>query len=64
VAKSSLFLFFASLLHSFNIEIDGNLPSLLGIDGISIAPKPYKVLLKKKQMVYGGDFKIEYTFVN
>lgn len=46
VAKSSLFLFFASVLHFFDIEAADELPDLSGIDGISLCPKPYRINLK------------------
>ncbi|XP_070495476.1 methyl farnesoate epoxidase-like [Chironomus tepperi] len=48
VAKSSLFLFFASIVHSFDIKCVGELPDLMGIDGISLAPKPFKVKLWRR----------------
>lgn len=48
VAKSSLFLFFASIAHSFDIKCVGELPDLMGIDGISLAPKPFKVKLWRR----------------
>jgi methyl farnesoate epoxidase/farnesoate epoxidase len=48
VAKSSLFLFFASTMHAFQVHCVGELPSLMGIDGISLAPKPFKVLLRRR----------------
>ncbi|KAG5683596.1 hypothetical protein PVAND_012869 [Polypedilum vanderplanki] len=48
VAKSSLFLFFASTMHTFTPYCIGELPSLTGIDGISLAPKPFKVLLRRR----------------
>lgn len=48
VAKSSLFLFFASILHFFDFEAIDKLPDLTGIDGISLAPKPFRVKLTKR----------------
>lgn len=48
VAKSSLFLFFASVLHFFDFEAVDELPDLTGIDGISLAPKPFRVKLVKR----------------
>lgn len=50
LAKSSLFLFFASFLHAFDIEpTEGEtLPDLLGSDGITLSPNPYKVLVTKR----------------
>lgn len=52
VAKSSLFLFFASVLHFFDIEAADELPDLTGIDGISLAPKPYRVKLNLRYTEY------------
>lgn len=48
VAKSSLFLFFASIAHFFDIKCVGELPDLMGIDGISLAPKPFNVKLWRR----------------
>lgn len=52
VAKSSLFLFFASVLHFFDIEAADELPDLSGIDGISLATKPFRVNLKLRFSAY------------
>jgi methyl farnesoate epoxidase/farnesoate epoxidase len=48
VAKSSFFLFFASIMHYFDIECVGELPDLNGINGISLAPKPFQVSMKRR----------------
>jgi hypothetical protein len=48
VAKGSLFLFFSTVLHFFDIVPAEELPDLIGTDGISIAPKPYRVKLIKR----------------
>ncbi|XP_055631206.1 methyl farnesoate epoxidase-like [Toxorhynchites rutilus septentrionalis] len=50
LAKSNLFLFFASFMHAFIVEpaVDGQLPQLEGIDGITLSPKPYRVFLKER----------------
>lgn len=47
-AKSNLFLFFATFLISFDMEYkgEGAVPSMEGLDGITISPQPCKVLLK------------------
>lgn len=47
LAKSSLFLFFASFMHSFYVTTPAghDLPDTNGLDGITIAPKPFKVML-------------------
>lgn len=52
LAKSSLFLFFASFLHSFDIKsIDGEpLPDQIGYDGITLAPIPFKVRLSRRKV--------------
>lgn len=50
LAKSSLFLYLASFVHSFDMEIPpGNdLPDVIGLDGITLSPKPFEVLLKPR----------------
>lgn len=50
LAKSSLFLYLASFIHSFDMKIPpGNdLPDLMGLDGITLSPKPFEVLLKPR----------------
>ncbi|XP_063701883.1 methyl farnesoate epoxidase-like [Culicoides brevitarsis] len=51
LAKSSVFLFFASFIHSFDIlpPSKRELPSLEPIDGITLSPQPYKVFLKSRK---------------
>jgi methyl farnesoate epoxidase / farnesoate epoxidase len=48
LAKSSLFIFFASFMHSFDIEVAENLPGLDGKDGITLSAKPFKVKLTRR----------------
>lgn len=48
VAKSSLFLFFATTIHFFDMETADELADLSGVDGISLAPKPFRVKLTKR----------------
>lgn len=50
LAKSSLFLYLASFIHSFDMEIPPghDLPDLTGLDGITLSPKPFEVLLKHR----------------
>lgn len=50
LAKSSLFLFFATIMHAFEFNMpDGeNLPDLNGYDGITLSPKPYKIVMKRR----------------
>lgn len=50
LAKSSLFLFFASFLHGFYIKMPNGekLPDLTGIDGITLSPKGYKIFLSPR----------------
>ncbi|CAH0555177.1 unnamed protein product [Brassicogethes aeneus] len=52
LARMELFLFFSSLLHSFNISVpEGEtLPSLKGIAGVTITPNAFKVSLKPRPM--------------
>lgn len=47
LAKSSLFLFFATFMHSFHMDMpDGQaLPDTVGLDGITLSPKPFKAVL-------------------
>lgn len=48
LAKSSLFLFFTSVLHVFDIESVGELPPISGKDGITLSPHPFKVKLTRR----------------
>jgi methyl farnesoate epoxidase/farnesoate epoxidase len=52
LAKSSLILFFSTFLRCFDISVPpGNkMPDLEAYDGITLSPKPYKVLLKPRSM--------------
>ncbi|KAJ8922282.1 hypothetical protein NQ315_004221 [Exocentrus adspersus] len=46
LAKVNLFLFFTALLHNFSVEADPDFyPQLEGYDGVTIAPKPFRVKL-------------------
>lgn len=48
LAKSSIFLFLVSFIHAFDILLPSkaDMPDVIGLDGITISPKPYKVFLK------------------
>lgn len=50
LAKSSSFLLFASFMHAFEMEVpeDVESPDDMGLDGITISPKPFKALLKPR----------------
>lgn len=49
LAKSTLFLFFATFLHSFEFEVAGTtMPSTEGYDGITLSPKPFKLLIRPR----------------
>ncbi|XP_066602887.1 cytochrome P450 18a1 [Prorops nasuta] len=52
LARMELFLFFSSLLHSFDLRLpDGeNLPSLAGNAGITVTPDPFKVCLVQRRI--------------
>lgn len=47
LAKSSMFLMFASFMHSFHVDVPAGqeLPDLVGLDGITLTPKPYDAVL-------------------
>lgn len=47
LAKSSMFLFFASFMHSFNFDVPfgTKLPDTVGLDGITLSPKPFEIVL-------------------
>lgn len=57
LARMELFLFFSSLLHSFDISVpEGeSLPSLEGVAGVTISPKEYKVSLKPRPMHWDNE---------
>ena len=48
LARMESFLFFTSLLHTFNLKVpDGeSLPSLTGMTGVTITPVAHKVIIK------------------
>lgn len=48
LARSSLFLFFTSFFHYFDVILpeDDPIPDIEGLDGITLSPKPYKAFLK------------------
>lgn len=50
LARMELFLFFSNFFHSFDISIpeDENPPTLKGIAGITISPKPFNVILEPR----------------
>lgn len=50
LAKSSLFLFFASYLHAFFLKIPNGdkLPNLIGFDGITLSPKGYRLVMTSR----------------
>lgn len=52
MARMEIFLFFSSLLHSFDVGVPAGetLPSLKGIVGVTISPNPYKVCLKPRPL--------------
>ncbi|PSN47976.1 Methyl farnesoate epoxidase, partial [Blattella germanica] len=43
LAKSSLFIFFSTLLHNFTVSVPSGhpLPSMEGYDGVTLSPKPF-----------------------
>lgn len=47
LARMELFLFYASIMHTFTIELPENepLPSLKGIIGVTISPQAFRVKL-------------------
>lgn len=47
LAKSNLFSFFSAILYNFDIQKDPEHPEIdmIGRDGVTIAPKPYRVVL-------------------
>lgn len=55
LAKSSLFLFFSTFLHFFNVEPAGELPDVVGRDGITLSPKPFKVKLTGRRQIFSLD---------
>ncbi|XP_066592768.1 methyl farnesoate epoxidase-like [Prorops nasuta] len=48
LARSSLFLYFASVIHKFDVEMspEHDQPDLNGFDGFTVSPKPYHLKLK------------------
>ncbi|CAH1107251.1 unnamed protein product [Psylliodes chrysocephalus] len=50
LGKANIFLFFTSILHNFNIErADDSELKLEGYDGVTMAPKPFRVRLIPRQ---------------
>nr|CAD7453711.1 unnamed protein product [Timema tahoe] len=47
LARSTLFLFFTTLLHNFTLSVPpkGSLPSTKGYDGVTISPRPFFAVL-------------------
>lgn len=58
LARMELFLFFSSLLHTFNLTLpDGaSLPSLRGNVGVTVTPDPFKVCLNQRNLNLVGCF--------
>lgn len=53
LARMEIFLFFSSILHTFNLETEGaNLPSLKGQVGITLMPSAYKVSKNNISITY------------
>lgn len=52
LAKSTLFLFFATFLHSFEFSAPpgSGMPRIDAYDGITLSPKPFKLLIKPRPM--------------
>ncbi|XP_049540774.1 methyl farnesoate epoxidase-like [Anopheles darlingi] len=51
LAKPAVFLFFTGILHRFTIESpDDQLPSVEGMDGITLAPVPFQIRLKERSV--------------
>lgn len=50
LAKSSLFLYFATFMHAFTLIVPNGvpLPNTLPNDGITLQPKPFKLQLKPR----------------
>lgn len=50
LAKTSLFLYFATFMHSFNMIVpDGlPLPDIQANDGITLQPKPFQIQLQSR----------------
>ncbi|XP_055315409.1 methyl farnesoate epoxidase-like [Sitodiplosis mosellana] len=50
LAKASLFLYFATFMHAFNMIVPNNvsLPNIKPIDGITLQPRPFKLQLKPR----------------
>lgn len=53
LARMELFLSFSSLLHTFDISVPESqtLPKLQGITGVTISSNPYKVCLKRRELI-------------
>lgn len=52
LARMELFLFFSSLLHTFDLRLPegASLPSLRGNAGVTVTPDPFKVCLFQKNL--------------
>lgn len=50
IARSSLFIYFASFMHAFKMAIPSgvDLPDITPMDGITLQPKPFKVELIRR----------------
>nr|AGT57831.1 cytochrome P450 18a1 [Leptinotarsa decemlineata] len=53
MARMEIFLFFSSILHSFDLSVpeDHPLPSLKGIAGVTLNPNAFKVCLKDRPLI-------------
>lgn len=51
LAKSSLFLFFSTFMHSFHIDVPlgSGMPDTVAIDGITLSPKPFMAVLTPRR---------------
>lgn len=50
LARNSLFLYFATFMHSFNMIVPAGipLPNIQPNDGITLQPKPFQLQLKSR----------------
>nr|UOF76412.1 cytochrome P450 CYP18 [Xylotrechus quadripes] len=57
LARMELFLFFSSLLHTFEIAVPQGetLPSLKGVAGVTISPRAFRVSLKQRPMDWDNE---------